>query len=228
MPRLKTAQEDVVFRGSFCNRTVVTQPLQVVNAGAGSPGYSVQVCDSLTTCNPVAGISVDSGSTPGTLQVKADSSILQNLTGTQVAWLNILSNDAINYPTDMTGVGANPTLAARVRLLINNREPDQRGTFVDMQNVVDLLADPVRDRYYVLRQDKNQVLVFDGTSNSQVARLRTGNTPTQMAITFDRKYLMVGHENSQIATVYDLDTLEKLAPIVFPGGHYPRSIAASG
>ena len=46
---------------------------------------------------------------------------------------------------------------------------------------------PARNRYYVLRQDKNQVLVFDGTSNQQIAMLRTGNTPTSMAMTFDNQ-----------------------------------------
>jgi len=38
----------------------------------------------------------------------------------------------------------------------------------------------------------------------------------------------VGHDNSQQAYVYDLNTFETLMPIDFPGGHYPRSIAESG
>jgi uncharacterized protein (TIGR03437 family) len=49
-----------------------------------------------------------------------------------------------------------------------------------------------------------------------------------MAITFDRRWLLVGNDNSQIANVYDLETLEPSLPIVFPGGHYPKSLAASG
>ena len=36
---------------------------------------------------------------------------------------------------------------------------------------MDILADPARNRFYVLRQDKNQVLVFDGsTYNGSNAR----------------------------------------------------------
>src|SRR5206468_1885010 len=93
--------------------------------------------------------------------------------------------------------------------------------------LVDTLADPGRNQFYVLRQDKNQVLVFDGTSFNLIATLRTSNTPTQMAITFDRNYLLVGHDNSQLAYRFDLNTLTPLPPIVFPFGHYPRSIAAS-
>ena len=61
-----------------------------------------------------------------------------------------------------------------------------------------------------------------------IATLRTSTTPTQMAMTFDRQYLIVGHDNSQFAYVYNLDTLQPDTPITFPGGHYPRQIAESG
>jgi DNA-binding beta-propeller fold protein YncE len=94
--------------------------------------------------------------------------------------------------------------------------------------LVDLLSDPTKDRFFVLRQDTNQVLVFDGTGYSQIATLKTGNTPTQMAISFDRRWLLVGHDNSQIIKVFDLETLQESAPIRMPFGHYPRSIASSG
>ena len=78
-----------------------------------------------------------------------------------------------------------------------------------------------------MRQDTNQVLVFDGTTYTQIAALRTSATPTQMAFTFDRKYLIVGHDNAQLAWVYDLDTLQRQVPIQFPPGHYPRPIAGA-
>ena len=93
--------------------------------------------------------------------------------------------------------------------------------------LVDVLADPVRDRFYILRQDRNLVLVFDGTTLQQIAELRTGNTPTQMTLTLDSKYLLVGNDNSQLANVYDLDLLVPSQFIRFPGGHYPHSIAVS-
>jgi len=69
--------------------------------------------------------------------------------------------------------------------------------------------------------------VFDGQSHSQIATLKTSNTPTQLAVTFDRRQLLVGHDNAQIISVFDLETLQAEAPIRMPGGHYPRSIAAS-
>src|SRR5215467_8801809 len=85
-----------------------------------------------------------------------------------------------------------------------------------------------RSRFYVLRQDKNQVLVYDSNTYNLIATLRTGNTPISLAITFDRKFLLVGNDNSQIANRYDLDSLTAVQPILFPLGHYPRSIAVSG
>ncbi len=72
------------------------------------------------------------------------------------------------------------------------------------------------------------MLVFDALTYKQIAALRTSATPTRLAITFDRQYLIVGHDNSQLAYVWDLDTLDSQIPINFPPGHYPRSIAESG
>jgi hypothetical protein len=112
---------------------------------------------------------------------------------------------------------------------VNNREPENRGAFFNTPGqLVDLVADPARNRFYVVRQDTNQVLVFDSTNYSQIATLRAGNTPTSVAITFDRKYLLIGNDNSSIAVRYELDSLQQVAPIIFPLGHYPRSIAVSG
>lgn len=208
--RLAVSQEDVVFRGNFCDRRVATQEISIIDPSGGNTDFK------LTASIPGINISPASGMTPATVRISADPNIFQTQRGTVSASVQIKSTAAVNLPAD-------------IRILINNREPDQRGTFVNVPGkLVDILADPGRDRFYILRQDKNQLLVFDGTSNSQIATLRTGNTPTQMAITFDRRYLLVGHENSQFAYVYDLETLAPAVPIAFPGGHYPRSIASSG
>ncbi|MEP6756954.1 MAG: hypothetical protein ABJA67_15725, partial [Chthonomonadales bacterium] len=45
---------------------------------------------------------------------------------------------------------------------------------------------------------------------------------------FDRRYLLVGNDNSWIVNVYDLETLQATPYIKMPAGHYPRSIASSG
>ena len=170
----------------------------------------------MTASVPGISMTPSRGTTPATVTVQVDPNAFQSQTGTSVASIAIQSNSAVNVP--------NP-----VRVLVNNATPDMRGTFVDIPGVlVDVLADPVRDRFYVLRQDQNQVLVFDGSTTAQIAILRTSNTPIQMAMSADNQYLLIGHDNSQMAYVYNLDSLQASAPIVFPFGHYPKSIAASG
>jgi uncharacterized protein (TIGR03437 family) len=208
--RVTALQKDLVFRGNFCDRSVITQELAIVNPGGGRTDFSLSVSAPGITVSPASGF------TPAVVQVRIDPNAWQNQQGTATEYIDIRSAAGVNLP-------------ARVRVLINNRNPDQRGTFVNVPGkLVDLLADPVRDRFYVLRQETNDVLVFDGSTQTQIAALKTYNSPMQMAVTYDRKYLLVGHDDSQFAAVYDLDSLEKQPPIVFPFGHYPRSIAASG
>jgi uncharacterized protein (TIGR03437 family) len=210
VPRVVATREDIVFRGNACDRRVASQEITIFDPSGRSTDFTLSVDTPGVTVSPTSGV------TPATIRVNVDPSAFQNQKGTVVATLQIASAQAANLPK-------------AVRVLINNREPDQRGTAVNVAGrLVDLLADPVRDRFYVLRQDTNEVLVFDGASQTQIATLRTLNTPTQMAVTFDRRWLMVGHDNAQAIKVFDLETLEESLPIRMPSGHYPRSIAASG
>ena len=231
-PRVAAAQDDVVIRGSFCDRRPLTQEINIVDPNGGSVPFSICAKSSATGCD-FAGLTVSpqAGVTPAKVQITVDPQTLQ--LGTSPFVFEIRSAFAVNMPppplngaveTDYTA-----NVRGRFRVLVNNREPEYRGSFLNVPGtLVDILADPQRDRVYILRQDKNQVLVYDSNTFSQIATLRTSNTPTQMAITFDRQYLLVGHENSQLAYVFDLNTLQPTRPIAFPLGHYPRSIAASG
>jgi uncharacterized protein (TIGR03437 family) len=208
-PRVVAGQEDVVFRGNFCNRNVATQQVLITDPGGGNTPFSLSTSTAGVTISP------STGTTPATVKISVDPNVFQNQKGTVAASITISSATAINLPP-------------AVRVLINMKDPDQRGTAVDVPGkLVDILPDPTRDRFYVLRQDTNQVLVFDGTNNTQIAALRTANVPTQMAISFDQRYLLVGSNNSQIIPVFDLESLKPLSPIIMPGGHYPRSVAAS-
>src|SRR5579871_2549228 len=173
-------QEDMVFRGNFCDRNVATQSLTVKDpSGAHTPFV-------ITSDTIGLNVSQNSGETPATITVTVDPNVFQNQQGTVTGHLQIQSAAAVNVPP-------------AVRVLINSRQPDQRGSFVNIPGtLVDLLADPNinRARYYVLRQDMNRVLVFNSKNNTQIATLRTGNTPKGMAITFDQRYLLVGCDNS--------------------------------
>jgi uncharacterized protein (TIGR03437 family) len=200
-----------VARSTFCNRNVIIQTLNITDPGGG------RTADFYLTANaPGVTISPVSGRVPATVQVRIDPTYFQNQNGTVSIALTLTSAAGINVPPP-------------VRLLVNNHNPDQRGTFFNIPGTLtDLLADPVRNRFYVVAQDRDQVLVYDSTTYQQVAALKTSATPTQISFTFDRKYLIIGHDNAQQAWVYDLDSLQQQQPIQFPPGHYPRSIAESG
>ena len=209
--RVVATASDVVARSTFCNRNVIIQNLTITDPGGGRNADF-----NLSTSVQGVTISPSSGRVPATVQVRIDPTYFQNQNGTVALNLTLNSSSAINVPPP-------------VRLLINNRNPDQRGTFFNIPGTLtDLLADPVRSRFYVVAQDRDLVLVYDSVTYQQVAALKTSATPTQISFTFDRKYLLIGHDNSQQAWVYDLDSLQQQLPIQFPPGHYPRSLAESG
>lgn len=208
-PRVAAVKEDLVFRGNFCDRKAATQDLLIYNPGVGNTAFSISSNTSGVTVKPSTGV------TPAVVHITVDPTTFLNQKGTVTASLVISSPQAANIPTP-------------VRVLINTPEPDQRGLSLDVPGtLVDLLPDPTRDRFFVIRQDKNQVLVFDGNTYDQIAVLRTLNTPTQLAITYDQRWLLVGHNDAQFISVFDLDTLEPSTPIQMPFGHYPRSVASS-
>ncbi len=209
-PRVMAAKEDLLFRGNYCDRRGQWQEVEIVDPGGGNTPFS------LVSSSRGVSVSPESGITPAKVRVIVDPNVFQNAKGTSEVQIEIRSSRAVNIPT-------------AIRILLNNREPDQRGSFFNVPGkLADVLADPVRDRFYVLRQDTNQVLVFNGSTYEQIAALRTGNTPWQMAITLDGRHLITTADNSQIAHVFDLETLTPSRFIEMPGGHYPRSIAISG
>ncbi len=206
-PRLSASAEDVVFRGNFCNRNIATQTFTITDPGGGHTPFSI------TTTTAGISISPSSGVTPATVSVAVDPNAFSSQKGTVAAYLTISSNAAINLPP-------------QIRVLINSQDPSQRGTFIDVPGtVVDLLADPKRNVYYVLRQDKNQVLVYNASNNSLTATLRTCTTPKGMAITFDQQNLLVGCDNAHYMSVFDLDLLTAQQPIYV--ADYVQSVAAS-
>jgi uncharacterized protein (TIGR03437 family) len=207
--RVQASKPDLVFRGNLCNGSVNTQQITILDPGGNTTDFELTPTVSGITLSQYAGV------TPATITVSVDPAVFQNQTGTVTASINISSALAINVPDP-------------IRVLINSQGPEQRGTFVDVPGMlVDILADPVRNRFYVLRQDQDEVYVFDSTGQNQIAVLRTANTPTSLAITMDRNYLLVGHDNSQLIYVFNLNTLKPSVPVVMPSGHYPRSVAVS-
>ena len=107
---------------------------------------------------------------------------------------------------------------------------DQKGTLYPVPGTfVDVVADPYRDRFYVLDQANFRLLVFDADFRV-TGSFRTGNTPTSMIMTQDGTSLLVANSQSETITWIDLNLFINRGQIFFPwrilgDGHYPRSIA---
>jgi uncharacterized protein (TIGR03437 family) len=205
------SQEAYLFAADACNRLTLSQTITILSLSSVQTDFTL----SLPTGTAGVTLSSTSGTTPAQIVVTIDPTVFQNAKGTTTIPLTITSNGAVNLPP-------------AVNLLVNTRDFNQRGQILNIPGkLVDILGDPGRGRFYVIRQDGNLVAAFDMTTLKLLGLMRTGNTPTQMAMTADQKYLLVGNDNSQIANVFDLDTFLQGAPIVFPGGHYPRSIGVA-
>ena len=205
--RLAASKEDVLVQTSFCDRATASQSLTITDPGGGHTDFTI---------SSPAGVTVVPafGTTPATVQVLVDTAQFP-AKGTTTVTLTINSASAINLPRT-------------VRLLVNDPDVNQRGTIVDVPGVLtDILPDTARNKFYILRQDTNQVLVFDGNSNQQISAWRTATTPTKISFTIDQKYLLVGHNDSQLIEMYDLDAMQRVVSVVMPGGHFGLSIAQS-
>lgn len=206
--RVVSDHEDILAQTTFCNRNVVSQSFVLSDPGGNHTDFAI------SSAQPGVIISPSSGTTPATITVTVDPG--QFLTeGTSAVPLTITSNSAVNVP---------PT----VRLLVNNPDQNQRGTVIDVPGTLtDIMGDPVRNRFYIVRQDLNELLVFDGSSNQEITALRTNTTPTTMTISNDGNYLLVANDNSQYVTVFDLNALQAVQPVVLPPSHYGHSVASS-
>lgn len=208
-PRVRAAQSMLVFRSNGCNREMQTQELVIDDPGGNRTTFLLE------PKSPGISVSPGFGVTPAVVRVTVDPGAFPDR-GTGVADIVIHSAAAVN-------------VVDPVRVHVNNRTPDQRGTMVSVPGkLVDLLADPLRNRVYILRQDTHEVLVFNSATHRQTGTLRTGTNPMHMAVTQDGRYLLVANDRSQFASVFNLDTMEAERPVVFPSGHFPRSIGVSG
>jgi uncharacterized protein (TIGR03437 family) len=208
VPRLETSVEDLVFRGNFCDRDAASQTFVIRDPGGAKVPFTISSSNSGVRVTP------SSGTTPAVIKVTVDPNVFSSQKGTVAVNLTFTSTTAVN-------------IIPPVRVLVNSREPDQRGTFVNVPGkLVDLVADPGKDQYYVLRQDKNQLLVFDGSNNTIKTTMRTCNVPSGMTITHDRRFLLVACEAARIMTVIDLEIMQLRTPIHTPNAHM-QSIAAS-
>jgi uncharacterized protein (TIGR03437 family) len=211
MSRVTTSVPSLLFHGNSCDGSTISQTFRVTDPGIVQSGFSFTPASPGVTVSPAVGV------TPATVTVTVDPSAFPALKGTQAVDLGLSSPDAINVIDPVT-------------VLVNHPDPNQRGTILQVPGtLVDILADPARDRYYVLRQDNNTLLVFDGTNNTVLKTLRTNNVPTSMAISFDHQYIYIGHDDSQTLAVYNLNDYSRLPDVATGagGGNVVRSLAVA-
>lgn len=209
--RVAAQEEQLLFLANNCENGLLSQTLHINDLGGGHADFTLSLPANVSDIR----MSTSSGTTPADVTIQVDPSAFRSQTGTTVVPLSITSKASVG-------------ISSPVRLLINTKSPDQRGIIHSLAGeIVDILADPTRPRMYALRQDRNQVIVLDTASFNQIGVLRTGNTPTKITLTRDDHYMIVGNDHSQIASVFDLESLKPTPFIVFPGGHYPRSVAVS-
>jgi uncharacterized protein (TIGR03437 family) len=207
--RLQVSKEDILMQTNYCTRTSMRQTFTITDAGGGSTDFS------LSASQPGLSISPASGSTPATITVTVDPAAIQNTFGTIATTISIKSNGAVN-------------MVPSVRLLISNPDVDQRGSIVNVPGLLtDVMADNLRNRFYVVRQDTNEVLVYDGGNNQLRTRLRAGTRPHRISLSNDQKMLLVANADSQYVSVFDLDSLQEQRPVQLWPGHFARSVAQS-
>ena len=211
MSIVTTSTPSVLVKGNFCDNSTISRTFVVTNPGGLGSGFAFHPANPGVKVSPAAGV------TPATVTVTVDPAAFSALHGTEAVDLGLSSPDAIN-------------VIDPVRVLVNHPDPNQRGTILEVPGtLVDILADPVRDRYYVLRQDNNTLLVFDGANNTLLKTLRTNNVPSSMAISFDHQYIYIGHDDSQTLAIYNLDDFTR-RPDVSTGagnGNVVRSLAVT-
>jgi len=211
MSRVTASVPSLLVRGNFCDSSPISRTFTVRDPGIVQSGFSFKPASPGVTVSPMSGI------TPATVTVTIDPSAFSALHGTQAVDLGLSSPDALN-------------VIDPVRVLVNHPDPNQRGTILEVSGtLVDILADPVRDRYYVLRQDNNTLLVFDGTNNTQIKTLRTNNVPITMAISYDHQYIYIGHDASETLAVYNLNDFSRQPDVSTSAGNgnVVRSLAVA-
>lgn len=210
-PRVTTSAPSVLLKGNFCDSSKISRTLTINDPGGIPTSFSFKPANPAVTVSPASGV------TPATVTISIDPTAFSGLNGTQSIDLGLTSTQAVN-------------VIDPVKVLFNHAEPNQRGTILEVPGMlVDILADPVRDRYYVLRQDNNTLLVYDGSNNALLKTLRTDNEPTTMAMSFDNQFLYVGHNAAQTLAIYNLDDFSRLPDVstAAGNGNVVRSLAVA-
>jgi uncharacterized protein (TIGR03437 family) len=210
----------VTFEIDACERGEgVTKTIRIENPSGGPPAqFSLTSMLTSSGQRPAIRFQPSTGTTPADVKVTLDVGALGPVQGATTIPIQI-STDAVNIPQ--------PAF-----IVANIKAVDQRGTLVPANGrFMEVVGDPFRDRYYAIDQDNFEIVVFDSNEHRVLGRLRTGNTPTQGAVSRSGERLFVANSYSEGMTVVNLNDLavegmEFLPWQTLGEGHYPYSVTA--
>ena len=219
-PQIDVRAEDrqLLFQFNFCNQEPQTRMLRLETNDGGPATFDISaVIPGTSTVVPGITFEPHQGVAPADVRVTVSSEVIGNLQGTAQFETNIVS-DAANLPQPAS-------------IFANVRDLDQKGIFHELPGkFVDMIADPDRDRFYVLDQQRFMVHMFDSNSFRLLGSFRTGNTPTWMTINHDGSMLVIANSQAETLTFIDLNTVRKFGEVRLPWrnlkeGLYPVSVA---
>lgn len=218
-PQIDVRAEDrqLLFEFNFCNQEPQTRTLRLdTNDGAPAEFFltATRADGSIAT-----GINFEphQGVAPADVRVTVSSAAVGALEGSAEFQINIVTN-AANIPQPAS-------------IFASVRDLDQKGIFHEFPGqFVDMVADPNRDRFYVLDQQRFMVHMFDSDSFRLLGSFRTGNTPTWMTLNHDGSMLVVANSRGETLSFIDLNGLRKFGEVRLPWrnlgeGLYPISVA---
>lgn len=122
----------------------------------------------------------------------------------------IQSQEAINIPS-------------LLRVYQNNRNAEASGDLIPVptgvsatEGLVDLVADPARQRLYVANSGLNRVEVFDTRRKQFLSPIKVGQLPRSLALSLDGNTLYVANTGGESISIIDLDKGEVTGRVQFP------------
>lgn len=221
-PILTVEADNVILSMDICNRNVQSVAVRVFNAGRGRLTYAAMA----SPANPNIVLDQATGIAPGNLQVSF--SARGTLTpGTVNLSVVLVSPEAVN-------------VEPAIRVSLNFRDVDQRGSIYPIQGVnslttgtiTDMALDSARDRLYLSNMLLNQIEVFSISAGKFLLPIEVGAQPRSMALV-GASLLVVANNAAENISVVDLDAMQEidritLGPVPLAAApQFPASIAAS-
>ncbi len=215
---VNAADRFVTFEVDACERGEgVTKTIHLENPAGGPPAqFSLSSMLTNSGQRPAIRFQPSTGTTPADVKVTIDVGALGPVQGATTIPI-LISTDAVNIPQP-------------AYVVANIQAVDQRGTLLPAAGrFMEVVGDPYRDRFYAIDQDNFEIVVYDSTDNRVIGRLRTGNTPTEGAVSRSGERLFVANSYSEGMTVVNLNDLtvegmEFLPWQTLGEGHYPFSV----